>query len=506
MARRRVVEEEGALPKPTGEVVDVVHDVVNEQAVLAAVVADWGGEAAKLLDKYAPDTFLAEEHRVAWAGLQELRRRRLSYDPALLARHAPKCDVDYVGKVASLRPEALPERDLGHFVDGLLWDRQRATAVQGPIAALVEALRDPRSDPARVKALAKHVGDSFGGAVGRGRYLHEGKELIRSQMEEIRKRIAGHASWTYGIPGLDVDLETGERRLLPGPAPGQVTVLTAVPGSGKTTLAGRITLGIARQRRRVLYGAYEMGGGMTMELLACMSLGWSRSRLMKGFTQDPDAPPKTPMAALEQIQLEERMHMIDQWVAFMKNPFRQKGAKRSNERNLDVINEQIVDSGCEVFVADLWKRCLVDARPEAEEDALLQQQAMADETKVHCVMLQQQKAKEVEARADPRPTREGIKGSSAWFEVADTIIGCHLPHLWKELAPDKIELIILKQRYGIWPQAVECDWSGEHGSITGGAGIEYKRGTAQQVQGFGEGFVEAALTGGRKGRGGRRGA
>ena len=484
-----------------GKTVDVLHDVVNEQAVIAAVVADWNGEAGKLLDKYQADTFLAEEHRAGWAALQELRRRKLAYDPAMLARYAgAKCDVRYIAKLCELRPDTIGKADLEHFSDQLVWDKKRASAVTGPISALLEAIRDPKAEPARVRALARHVGESFEGGQGRGQYLHDGNELVRSQMDEIRKRVMGHASYTYGIEGLDTNLETGEKRVLPGPAPGQITVLTAVPGSGKSTAAGRMTLGISRQRRRVLYGAFEMGGGMTLELLACMSLGWSRSKLMKGYAQDDSGLPKLPMPAREQIVLEERMHQIHPWVRFMRNPFRQRGQKRSNEKNLDIIQEQIVDSGCQVFVADLWKRCLVDTRPEAEEDALLQQQAMAEETRVHCILLQQQRLKDIEQRPDKRPTREGVKGSGAWTEVADTMIGWHLPAMWKSVANDKIEGIILKQRYGEWPQAVEFDWSGEHGSITGGTPIEYKHAVEEGASVFGDGFKAPSLGGQRRGK------
>jgi hypothetical protein len=349
--------------------------------------------------------------------------------------------------------------------------------------------------------LAQHVGQSFDGVHGTGRWLADGVEIVRQPMNEVRKRIAGHATYTYGIEGLDTDLQTGERRVLPGPAPGQVTVFTAVSGSGKTTAAMRATLGIAKQRRKVLYGAFEMGPGVTLELLACMSLRWSRSRLMKGHTQNPEARGER-MTAREQIELEERMHAIHPWVKFMRNPFRQRGGQKpSNERNLGVIQEHVADSGCEVFVADLWKRCLVDARPEAEEDALYQQQAMAEETRTHHILLQQQRLKDIEQRPDKRPTREGIKGTGAWVEIADTIVAWHLPAMWKNIADDKIEAFILKQRYGKWPLGVEFDWSGEHGSISGGVTVEYKH-TVEQGEGmFGEGGFKAPKVENKRGRG-----
>jgi replicative DNA helicase len=472
----------------------IPHDVVNEQVILAAAVADWDGEAGKLLDRLQPDTFLHEDHRAAWAALQEMRRRKLQYDPATLKQYLTKADPGYLQKLVSMRPDA--PANLGHHLDGLLWDRKRANAVQGPIAALLEAVRNPSEEPERVRALARHVAEAFQGEAGRGRFLADGNEVVRSQMDEVRRRIAGHATYTYGIKGLDYDLETKERRVLPGPAPGQVTVFTAISGGGKTTAAGRVTLGIAKQRRKVLYGAYEMGPGMTLELLACMSLGWSRSKLLKGMTQNPEAKGEK-MSTLETLQIEERMHAIHPWVSFMRNPFRQRGGqKASNQRNLDTIQEHIVDSGCQVFVADLWKRCLVDARPEAEEDALYQQQAMAEETRTHHILLQQQRLKDIEARPDKRPTREGIKGSGAWTEIADTILGFHLPGMWKNIANDKMEIFVLKQRHGEWPIGAEFDWSGEYGSITGGVSVEYKH-TVEGGQGlFDEGSFKAPKLGG----------
>jgi hypothetical protein len=195
---------------------------------------------------------------------------------------------------------------------------------------------------------------------------------------------------------------------------------------------------------------------------------------MKGYTQDGEAPPKTPMRAMEQIQLEERMHLIHPWVRFMKNPFRQRGTKRSNERNLDIMQEQIADSGCEVFIADLWKRCLVQTDPDDEEEALIRQQAMCEEMGVHAILVQQQRLKDIEARPDKRPTREGIKGSGAWVEVADNIIGVHRPALWKPVTDNVLEIDVLKQRYGKWPLAIEFDWDPDRGMVSGGRSVEYE--------------------------------
>lgn len=229
-------------------------------------------------------------------------------------------------------------------------------------------------------------------------------------------------------------------------------------------MAVHLALGLARQGRRVLYAAWEPGEGMTIELAACISLGWSRSVLLDG--------------ALSEEQLAtigRRMADIGKRVTFMDNPFfrRDGQGKPSNERNLDIIEEHVAASRADVFIADLWERCLESDRPEDEKRALFRQQAMVKDLGAHAVLLAQQR-KDVEQRADKRPTREGIKGSGAWFEVADNLFGTHRPALWKAVPDDKIEIAVLKQRWGKWPLCVEFAWDPDRGMISGGRSVAYE--------------------------------
>jgi hypothetical protein len=174
--------------------------------------------------------------------------------------------------------------------------------------------------------------------------------------------------------------------------------------------------------------------------------------------------------------LRERMGTISRRIRFLANPFRRRpGEKRSNERNLDILQGYIADSGCEVFVGDLWKRCLCSIEPDDEEEALIRQQAMVEELRVHAILIQQQRLKDIEQRPDKRPTREGIKGSSAWVEIPDTILGVHRPFLFKRVEDNKLEVFVLKQRYGRWPLGIEFDWDPDLGIIRGGRHIEYDR-------------------------------
>lgn len=470
MRSRRAAPENEEREAAEGAAFVVESDTVNEQVILAAALVD-DVARERLLRKLRPEHFFHDKNREAWAALTDLGRKKLAFDFATLQRNAGgRVDVDYLVKLIDVRPE--PPENLDFHLDAMHWDHARLTAVRGPVTALLEAVRDPRSEPERVRALARQVSSAFDGHGST--HLHDGRALVSEAMRELEEQFAGRSCWPYGVEGLDYDVQEGRRarRMLPGAAPGQITVLTASSGSGKSSFAAHMALGLARQRRRVVYAAWEPQAAMTLKLLACISLGWRRRDIVDPNGAHEDSPIRTPEG---RRQLEECMHAIGRYVTFMRNPFRRsKGSKRSNERNLDVVQENLADAGADVFIADLWERCLHEADPGEEKEALFRQQAMAEEMRVHCVLLAQQRLKDVEQRPDKRPTREGIKGSGAWTEVADTILGLHLPALWKDVPDDRMEVFVLKQRWGKWPLGVEFEWDGDTGGIAGGRPIRYE--------------------------------
>lgn len=444
---------------PELPVVEVVHDPFNEQVVLAAALVS---EAVR--KRYVPqlrsELFLGQGHAEVWDALRGLHQRGLECSLAAVRQVAGVAvDESYLRRLVESHPVAPP--NVAHHVSMLQWDRARASAVSGPVGALLRALQDPTTDPERVRALGRQVAQCFEGH-GDRRYMHDPAQLVKAQADKIRRRREGEACYPYGIPTLDQD-EYGRWRMVPGAAPGQITVITAVSGAGKSTLVGQIALGLARQKRRVLCGSWEQGGGVTLELMALQSLGWSRMRSATGQLTDEEID-----------QLEERMGKISSFVRFWKLPVgRDPGESWTNDGALDSIHAHIADSGCDVAIFDLFERALSNTRPEEERRALYRMQTILDETQCHGILVQQQRLKDVETRPDKRPTRDGIFGSAAWVEVADTIMGVHNPALFKDMPADQLELDILKQRYGKWPLAVEFKWNPDVGVISSGRSVEY---------------------------------
>lgn len=456
--------------------IDVPNDPLNEQVVLAAALVDKSFRK-KIVKRFPSDAFYAEEHKAIFSALCELTRRNLRYDPAVLARLAPDVDIRILETLAEARPELPPNIDF--HIETLGWDWQRARATQGPIAQLLEAVQNPKESAERVKALARSVGEAFDGEYSRGRFLRDPKEVVREAMNKLRRRVEGEAYYPYGIPGLDF-YETGVRRIRPGAAPGTMAMITALSGSGKSTVIGHAALGLARQRRKILFGAWEEDAPVTIELLTTLSLKWSRSRILDGksnrLKEDGGDDDYEPLEHEELVIFEERAHAISKYVQFFSNPFQRQqttrtGRRVTNDDHLDIVHDHLAESGAEVFIADLWQRCLVETAPEDERHALFRQLAIVQEQRVHLLMAHQQRAKDIETRADKRPTREGIIGSGAWLDVCWLVMAPHIPAKWKNIPDTTLEVYILKQRNGPWPLAVEFDWDPDTGQITGGKSI-----------------------------------
>lgn len=456
----------------------VVHNNPQNEAACVAMCLCGGARADEVREKayrlFSPEAFHTSEYAAMWKAMREAHRRKLPPDPVTLVKLSNgEIDLALLTELMAARPDVPADATVEDVLATLAWDHQKKLAVVGPIEGLMRAIQD-NEDPAKCRSLARQVAGSFDGW-GDRRYLHDPETLVREQMADVRSRQAGQASYPFGLPGLDYyeTASAGEqpkKRIVAGTAPGLVTILTGWSSSGKSAVAARMALGMAREGRRVLYAAWEPTGGMVLELVACMLLNWSRTKLYE----------RGALSEEELATFERAMQGIGRgreawkggWVRCLGNPFgRNIGDRESNEHNLDVVQGYVADSGCDVVIFDLWERCLVRDEAHQEKRALFRQQAMLVEMGVHGILLAQQK-KEMEGQ---RPTMAGIKGSGGWYEIGDNVLGVYRPYLAKPVPDNTLEISILKQKQGVAPLAVEFDWDAERGMISGGRSIEYER-------------------------------
>jgi replicative DNA helicase len=440
---------------------DVPNDPVVEQVILAAMFADLA-TCDRIRPIAPPDFFYAKPHRRIRSAIELARLRGHSLDPVTLARLDPSVDVGLVEAIVGARPD-VPE-DLDLHLGHLRYDAERAKFAQGPAQSMLEALQDPTVPREKLRAIARTIGDFFSLEVGRGRYLRNTEHVIAEAMQAIEGRKPG-VSHPFGIPGLDYK-ENGECRLRPGAAPGELTVLTGSTGSGKTTLLAHMILGLARQRKRVLVGAWEVRAPMTIEMLAIFSLGWNRSRFLDGYTGQMNQE-KVPITKEDREIIHERMRAIGKWVVFMDNPVEKDLDDADNAQIVAVLEDHLEASGCDAATWDLLDRAINERNPDQEARMMRRVLRMGDRMRVHQIVVHQQLLKGQDVREDAKPTLKGIMGSSAFSQNAGLVLAPYMPSRHKAVQENTIEVYGLKQRYGE-PFGVEFEWDAARGSLTGG--------------------------------------
>lgn len=450
----------------------VPHDPVNEMVVIAAAFVD-AAERKRLVRLLGSDFFYGRGHAQIWTVIEEMDRKNLSYDPATVKQLSnDEVDADYLEDLIRERPEVPP--NLQHHVDRLIFDRKRIELAKGPVSELLDKLHDPTTDPDEYTKTVRQIGGWFDGA-GSSRFLRNPEDVLREAKKNRRERVArfrtGAGIYPFGIAGLDF-YPNGQPRLIPGTAPAKSTLVVGESGSGKTTVTNQIVLAQMDQKRVVMHGGWEMFASENIELFATMSLGLSRSRLFIGDLTDEE---------IAEIDAEEERILSGEhpYLKFMDRPFdRDRGdskkfdKRRGNEWNLDVIQEHIEASGCDVAVFDLFHKALVETKPDDEKRALDRIQGIADATKAHLILLHHVNKEDMDKSPNRIPTRKAIKGSSAWLDAVDTVLATYVPGTVKQVEMDTLEIFVLKQRYGKWPLRVAFSYDPDTGLISDGRDVE----------------------------------
>jgi replicative DNA helicase len=422
---------------------EFVYDAATEAAVVAAAVADAASRKV-LVRRLAADEFLVAKHATIWKALRALVDGGLEYEADVVRRLVR--DVggddeveDYLGEIEQ---DARVPDNLDWYVETMAWDATRARVLKGPVPELIKHLRDPRAEQADIVSSARAVARALEG--GGRRYVRRQEEIYRSYRAETTARRVTRRTYPLGVPVVDA-------RLTEGFAPGKTHLWAGLPGSGKSTAVFSWLIRLGQLGRPVLYAAWEMKSESIMDVGVSHLTGIPLRRIIHGDLDDAEAHRVDRVAA-----------WISSRVRFMDNPFydRHLKGKPSNERNLDLLEGYVAESGCSVVVYDLWARCLAFDSPGDVSRALYRMQAMHEEYGITGILLHHLNVKDVERRADRRPTRDAIKGSGAYVEVPDLIIGIHREGQHKAVEDRTLETICLKQRKGEANWAVRWAWDG----------------------------------------------
>lgn len=439
---------------------EFTYDPRNERIVIGAAIAD-AAQRRTLTHTIPPDHMLVPTHGAMWRALRVMVDKGLTYDPETMRRlvvdEGITPDDAYL---SGLEAEAGVPENLEWNVSTLRWDATKARVLQNVLPQLLREMKDSKASPESVAAIARSMQRALADGAGR-RSIRRKDELKRTYAHEMEVRRERQEVFSFGYASMDA-------RLVEGSMPGKMAIVVGLPGSGKSTFSVNACIKMARKGRRPLYCAWEMGTVSTLDVMIASVTLIELDRIVQGRVTDEE------MARILKAKdwLVERITFMD-GDAFFGDELRGNNTRgrKTNDHSLDLLEGYLAESASDVVFLDLWERCLVDLSYDGVTQALYRQQKMFESYNMYGVIIHQLKLKDVEKRADKRPTREAIKGTGAFVEVTDQLYGIHREAQFKAVPDNTIEVMCMKQRKGRANWAVRFDWQGEYGRVSG-EGVE----------------------------------
>lgn len=427
-------------------------DPTSEQVVVSAMLRD-EETLKRLVRGISSDDVYADRHRIILSVLKELDRKGLKFDIPTFARVSASMDYadrdwggdSYLDDLVDVFPDGA---NLDWHLEQMRTDARLRSAADDVAEDLIAEMRRPGADPARALPLAREligrISAATSGAEAGG--VSTGEVAGARYKAVLAERAAGRSDHVpFGLKELDDVLTWGA-------SPGKVTVVAARPSNGKSSLGYNLAkwwidrqVRSAQDPRPLLFLPLEMGNQSAQDALVARTAGIPVDKIIRGFDKLDFEVQMEAVAAIDR-------YVGSPWISWFDEP----GA--SIERIEEVLAASMepdpngkdgeMRSRYGLVIWDLFDKSLPDLDQATISKSLNQAQKLAREYRTHLALLAQIR-RGVEKRGDKRPTREDLKGSGGWEEVADQIIGIHRERVYDpDMEEDDFEIGILKQRVG----------------------------------------------------------
>jgi replicative DNA helicase len=400
-------------------------NVENEQIVLGALLAD-DAQRRRFLRRVKTEHFVDREHRALVEALRDLERRGVPYAADTVVQiTGERVKFKYLAKLED-KFGALPDENLALHLD-LLERAAVKESARHAFDALYAALDDVHSPLATVEeAAAKILHAARGGATGAT--MLRGPELRRDWEGELLRAVENREDnfRPFFFSGLDDLLYEGMR-------PGNVTIVAARPGMGKTSFVSNMLLRQSIRGRKSLGLPIEPGRDAAIEQMAC-----ARSRVpLERVIKEPDKLGEAELFGLRRAARElldhGRLDLVEQ------------------VGTVDDLEALVAVEPYDLVTIDLWEYLMPDLDPRVVTQALRRLKFLAKKRRFHAVVVHQ--IKRIRRIKNPRPQLHELKNSGGYEEVADLVLLLHRQKYYNpEVENDVLEIDVAKQRRG--PQNV----------------------------------------------------
>lgn len=399
-------------------------NVENEQVVIGALLLDpvaFEREAGAL----RPEWFNHPRHRAIAAALRDLRKKGASYAAdSVVQLAAGEVDLTYLRKIEE-QFGALPPENLTVHLDILRRDAAKFSASED-FALLYATMDDQNAGLEEAQSHALAVVKKLRDAGTSATRVKKGKALHAEWMSDLEESRAGKSPRFVPLrfTGLDEHLYAGLK-------PGDLVVLAARPGMGKSTFCSNLTLRQVLAGKRVLNCPVEAGTSSVVDQMICANAKVEAEKLVK-----------TP----DQLTDEEVFRMERSARAILDPGLLTFDDEISS---LDDLELRVEEDDFDVVILDLFEYLLQgELKPAEVTDALRRLKKLGKRRKFCAVVVQQ--IRRIKRTRNPRPRLDELKNSGGYEEVGDLILLLHRSKYYDPDSADEdvMEVKVAKQRRG----------------------------------------------------------
>lgn len=410
--------------KTTGEKLLIDVNVDNEQVVLGALVTDpeaFEREAGAL----RPEQFNHPRHRAIAAALRELRRRGATYAADTVVQVSKgEVELGFLRKLEENFAPLPPENLALHLAD-LRRDAAKFGAAED-LAGLYASIDDRTSSLEEAQGHALAIVRKLREGSGAETRVKRGEALHAQWMADLEESRKGKSPRFVPLrfTGLDEHLYAGLK-------PGDLIVVAARPGMGKSTFCSNLTLRQVLAGRRVLNCPLEAGTDSVVDQMICANAKVEAEKLVK-----------TP----EELTDEEVFRM-ERAARAILDP----GLVTFDDEmgSIDDLELRVEEDDFDVVILDLFEYLLQGELKPAEVTAALRRLKRLGKRRRFATVVVQQ-IRRIKRTRNPRPRLDELKNSGGYEEVGDLILLLHRSKYYDPESADEdvMEVKVAKQRRG----------------------------------------------------------
>jgi replicative DNA helicase len=409
-----------------------------ERAVLSALLLvgdeDEFRTITALTTRITPAMFYRGAHRVTYEAMLALYARKVTIDPLTLSNELEaRGNLGTAGGkefIGGLLDEVPTAANIAHW-DALLvdcWKRRELTSLARKIAAMA------KDRTLAIDDVFSWAGKSLAPmASGHG---EKGFRKIRQGLLDAWQRIINRGEGTLsdtiptGLPELDAKLDGGFER-------GQLIVVCAVPGGGKTSFVWNLLRDLTLDGRgATAFVSCEMTEGMLLESALSAESEVARSHLKSGKVTDEEG--KQLAEAMKRL-LDAPIYVDDTAMPDIEDVCNRCRMLKAQEPGLVAIGVDFIQ------LLQVRDRERGELQAEMLRKIAYRLKTLALELNVAVFALAQPNDKDIEKREDKRPQINDMQGSSGMRQAADQIWLLYRPLMYGTKV-DTIEINVAKNK------------------------------------------------------------